>query len=113
MTGIDLDRLQELDRAASPGPWFVRHLDDDHAMSAVAVSTQPETGDFGSMREGDWPLDVVVAACLLQQPRYVDPPDQKWDENAVLIAEVRTALPELLRLARIGLAQEASGRRRV
>ena len=63
------------------------------------------------MRDGTWPLDVVVAACLLQQPRYVDPPDQKWDENAALIAEVRTALPELLRLARIGLGQEASERR--
>lgn len=112
MAGIDLDRLTELDRAASPGPWFVRHLDDDHAMSAITVSTRPDSGEDGSMRDGTWPLDVVVAACLLQQPRYVDPPDQKWDENAALIAEVRTALPELLRLARIGLAQEASRRRR-
>jgi hypothetical protein len=32
----------------------------------------------------------------------------KWDENAALIAELRTALPELLRLATIGLAAEAS-----
>lgn len=112
MTGIDLDRLEELDRAASPGPWFVRHLDDDHAMSAVTVSTQPEIADYGSMRKGDWPLDAVVAACLLQQPRYVDPPDQKWDENAALIAEVRTVLPELLRLAKIGLVQETSEGRR-
>ncbi|KGM34666.1 hypothetical protein [Inquilinus limosus] len=111
MTGIDLDRLVELDRAASPGPWFVRHLDDDHAMSAIAVSIRPDSGEDGSMRDGTWPLDDVVAACLLQQPRYVDPPDQKWDENAALIAEVRTALPELLRLARIGQAQETSGRR--
>ena len=112
MTGIDLDRLAELDQAASPGPWYVRYLDDDHAMSAVAVSTRPDTGDDESMRAGGWPFDDVVAACLLQQPRYVDPPDQKWDENAALIAELRTALPELLRLARIGLAQETSGRQR-
>lgn len=112
MTDIDLDRLTELDRAASPGPWFVRHLDDDYAMSAVAVATRPGSGEGGSMRNGTWPLDEVIATCLLQQPRYVDPPDAKWDENAALIAELRTALPELLRLARIGLAEETAGRQR-
>lgn len=107
MNSDDLEKLAQLDRAATPGPWFVQLLDDDHAMNAVAVCTKAQSGVGGSMRAGTWPLDDVVAACLLQEPRYVDPPDTKWDANAALIAEVRTALPELLRLAKIGLTAEA------
>jgi hypothetical protein len=47
-----LERLAQLDKAATPGPWFVRLLDDEHAMSAVAVCTKAQPGVGGSMREG-------------------------------------------------------------
>jgi hypothetical protein len=73
MNSVDLEKLAQLDRAATPGPWFVQLLDDEHAMSAVAVCTKAQSGAGGSMRERTWPLGDVVAACLLQQPRYVDP----------------------------------------
>ena len=58
------------------------------------------------MRSGAWPGEEIVAACLIQSPAYVVPADLRHEENAKLIAVVRTALPELLRLARVGLASE-------
>lgn len=30
--------------AATPGPWFVGNLDDDHVINLVAVSTVEDTG---------------------------------------------------------------------
>ena len=106
MTADDLDNLTKLDAAATPGPWYVRLLDDEYAMSAVAVATEPETDTLESMRMGTWPEGLIVAACLIQQPAYVMPEDDRYDENAALIAAMRTALPELLRLAKIGLDAE-------
>ena len=47
MSGLNDDELEEIDSraaAASPGPWFVRHLDDDDAMSLVAIGRTPDTG---------------------------------------------------------------------
>lgn len=108
MTSEDIDKLMELEQAATPGPWYVRLLDDEYAMGAVAVATEPETDVVESMRFGSWPEHLIVAACLIQQPRYVVPPDDKYDENAALIAAMRTALPELLRLAKIGLKAESN-----
>jgi hypothetical protein len=35
----ELAGIAGLAARATPGPWHVRHLDDDHAMSLVAVST--------------------------------------------------------------------------
>ncbi|MGV3481956.1 MAG: hypothetical protein ACO1O3_18545 [Sphingobium sp.] len=109
MTADDLDRLERLAGVATPGPWFVRRLDDEHCMGAVAVSTRPDTGMVEDMRSGSWPSSEVVAACLIQQPPYVLPADDRFDENAALIAMMRTALPQLLRLARIGLAADGAG----
>lgn len=108
MNEVDLAELAGLDAAATPGPWFVRQLDDAHAMSAVTVSTAPDTGRDESMRAGGWPGGDIVAACLIQAPAYVVPRDERYDENAALIAAVRTALPELLRLARLGLAADGT-----
>lgn len=103
MTLEELVALEALERAASAGPWYVRQLDDELCMGAVAVSTLPAMGANESMRSGTWPGQEVVAACLIQSPPYVIPADDKWGENAQFIAAVRNALPELIRLAKLGL----------
>jgi hypothetical protein len=43
MTEAELDALSRLEEAATPGPWFVRKLDDQLCMGALAVSTRPDT----------------------------------------------------------------------
>lgn len=90
----ELDELDELARAATPGPWFVRGLDDEHAMNLVAVSTTPNTG-LGE-RWPNFDYREIVAATLIQQPRYVDAADERWDENAHFIATAREAVPRLV-----------------
>ncbi|MEU8971291.1 hypothetical protein AB0D11_18815 [Streptomyces monashensis] len=90
----ELDDLEELVQAATPGPWFVRVLDDDHAMNLVAVSTVPDTG--ASERSRTFDCQEIVAATLVQQPRYVDIADERWDENARFIAAARECVPRLI-----------------
>ena len=106
MTLDELEALEALERTASTGPWYVRRLDDEMRMGAVAVSTHPDTGANEDMRSGTWPGSQVVAACLVQSPPYVVPSDNRHEENAELIAAMRSALPDLLRLARLGLRQQ-------
>jgi hypothetical protein len=106
MTTDELDHLNALCAAATAGPWYVRHLDDDLLQTAVAVSTCPDTGRNEDMRSGSWPTKEIVAACLIQSPPYVAPVDDRFEGNAALIAAFRNALPELIRLARVGLASE-------
>lgn len=89
-----LDEIEALCDAATPGPWYPRRLDDDHAMSLVAVSTVPDTGR--GERWPDFAESEIVAATLVQEPRYVDVADEKWDENAAFIAMAREAVPALL-----------------
>lgn len=103
MTPEDLEALAALERAASAGPWHVRQLDDQDCMGSLAVSTHPDTGCNESMRSGQWRGEEMVAACLIQAPPYVVPADDRFEENAALIAAMRNALPELIRLARLGL----------
>ena len=90
----ELAELAELAARATPGPWHVRSLDDQDSMSLVAVSTEADAG------LGDhWPdFDhaTMIAATLVQQPRYIDIADQRWDANAAFIAAARTAVPSLL-----------------
>ena len=94
LTDQELDDLDELDRAATPGPWHVRLLDDKHAMNLVAVSTVPDTGR--GERWPDFDHGEIIAATLVQQPRYVGVADELWDENAAFIAEARQAVPRLI-----------------
>lgn len=103
MTRDDLEQIASLERRASSAPWYVRHLDDDMHMGAVAVSRSPEASGNESMRSGNWPSEDVVAACLIQSPPYAMTSDDRFEENAELIAVVRNALPELLRLASLAL----------
>lgn len=107
MTFDEVNALEALHRAASAGPWHVRKLDDELRTGALAVSTSPDTGANEDMRSGTWPGSELVAVCLIQSPPYVVPADDRHEENARLIAAVRTALPELLHLARLGLASQS------
>ncbi|MGW3447897.1 hypothetical protein [Streptomyces sp. NPDC001076] len=95
---LDLDEIEELSSAATPGPWFVRRLDDSHAMNLVAVSMVADTG-----RGERWPHfdhGELIAATLVQEPRYVDCADSRWDENAAFIAMAREAVPHLVKEVR-------------
>ncbi|WP_018560492.1 MULTISPECIES: hypothetical protein [unclassified Streptomyces] len=63
-------------------------------MNLVAVSTVPDNG----LAER-WPRfdhQVIVAATLVQQPRYVDIADERWDENARFIVAARESVPRLV-----------------
>ena len=105
MSGELLAQLSDLESHASPMPWRVVHLDDDHCMSLVAITNSD--APMGNAEGCSWEGAHILAATLVQQPSYVVPDDQRWDENAALIVAVRNALPELLRLAHVGLAAEA------
>ncbi|MGI5520409.1 hypothetical protein ACQEUX_05595 [Micromonospora sp. CA-259024] len=94
MTDEELAEIEELANAATPGPWYVRQLDDDFAMSLVAISTIPDTA-LGE-RWPDFDPSEIVAATLVQQPRYVDVADERWDENARFIASARQDIPRLI-----------------
>ena len=96
---LDLVELDRLSANATPGPWHVGRFDDEQCMSAVSVEAYLPDATGRQLSE-------VIAATLIQRPRYVDPGDAKWDENALLIVEMRNALPELLRLATIGQTVE-------
>ncbi|MFD8687347.1 hypothetical protein [Streptomyces sp. NPDC059651] len=94
LTDEELADIEELTEATTPGPWYLRILDDDWAMGLVAVSTVPDTG-----RGERWPgfdHHEIVAATLVQQPRYVDVADERWDENAQFIANARQDIPRLI-----------------
>lgn len=90
----ELADIEELSAAATPGPWYVRNLDDDRAMTFIAVSTVPDTGQGERWPEFDH--RDIVAATLVQHPRYVDCADECWDQNAAFIALAREAMPRLL-----------------
>ena len=94
LTEEELDELDEIEKAATPGPWFVRNLDDTAAMNLVAISTVPDTGHVDRWPEFDH--GEIVAATLVQKPRYVDCIDGRWDENAYFIATARNKIPLLI-----------------
>jgi hypothetical protein len=105
MTLEDLDALESLNHSATAAPWYVLHLNDDRSMSAIAVSTKADAmhgSQYMTEHSG-----TIVAACYLQYPPYVMPEgDETEDQNAALIAQVRNALPELIRLARLALTHK-------
>ncbi|GAA4984648.1 hypothetical protein [Kitasatospora paranensis] len=94
LTDQELDELDELAQAATPGPWYVQGLDDANAMNLVAVSTVPDLGP--TKRWPGFDHREIVAATLVQQPRYVDVADERWDENAFFIAAARNTVPLLV-----------------
>jgi hypothetical protein len=94
-----------LEQAASPAPWHVTELSDDACMSAVTITKNPSKGREYSVFP-EWIPEDVVAACLVQSPELANVDDRRSHENALLIAAMRNELPELLRLAKLGLAVE-------
>lgn len=94
MTDEELAEIEELVDATTPGPWYVRNLDDEYAMCLVAVGTTPDTGR--GERRPEFDHGEIVAGTLIQQPRYVDVADGRWDENARFIAEARHHVPRLV-----------------
>src|SRR5262249_1802363 len=90
----ELQDLLELANRATPRPWYVRHLDDSHAMNLTAISVTPDTGK-GEMWP-DFASREIIAATLVQEPRYVDIADGKWDENATYIVAAANYLTSLI-----------------
>lgn len=109
LTDEDLDAIEARARAATAGPWYVCYLDDDHAMNLTAVATEViPTGT----RWPNFDPAKVVAATLVQQPRYVSHAAECWDEDADFIAQARADVPRLLQEVRRlrGDAWEPRGR---
>jgi hypothetical protein len=89
----ELQELLNLAKHATPRPWYVRHLDDSHAMNLTAISTSPDT--VAGERWPDFNSGEIVEATLIQEPRYVDVSDGKWDENAAYITAAANHLTSL------------------
>ena len=108
MTLSLIKALENLDAIATPAPWFVRPLGDAAGLHAVAITCvlADDDADADADRSGE----SIVAACPIWPPFDV----ASGHGNADLIVELRNALPQLLRLARLGLAAESgrSGERR-
>jgi hypothetical protein len=96
LTDEELEAIRQRADATTPGPWFVRYLDDDYAANLVAVSTVDDPGDEGP-RWPDFDGRDLIAGTLVQHPiPYVGIEDTRWDENAQFIAHARTDVPRLL-----------------
>ena len=100
----DLDRLEALAAAASPGPWFRVILNDAVCMSAVGLALEDLDDRDDNLFNELWPSEQIVAATLIQYPDLVNTLDRRWDANALFIAAARNAFDELVKLARVGLA---------
>lgn len=91
----DLARWDALARAATPGPWYARHTDDQSYMCCDFVSTEPgvrKGHDGGHIDDVD--PGTVVALTLLQSPRLAEA--DAYEANVEFIAASRTAIPALL-----------------
>jgi hypothetical protein len=110
MTDAELSEIRGRTEPATPGPWFVRFLDDDYAANLVAVSMVADSCNEGP----PWPDfngRELVAGTLIQSPiPYVGIEDTKWDENAKFIAHARAHIPRLLdEIRRMHLLIESQG----
>jgi len=85
---LDLDALEALEKKATPGPWE-GPWGDTHTVAAFE----------GEHREDSLTDDPRGDAFPVAQ--------ETSPEDAALIAALRNAFPELIRLARIGQAAEA------
>ena len=111
MTLGELEELERLEAAATKGPWFPCKFDDLSAMSSRGVSTRPLGPEEGGA--GDWKKGLgasLIAATYMQAAPYVIDAHNTDDEvevNYRLIAAMRSSLPDLISLAKKGLAVES------
>jgi hypothetical protein len=94
LTNQQLQELLDLAKKATPRPWHVRHLDDSHAMCLTAISTVPDN-DKGE-RWPEFDCAEIVAATLVQEPRYADIADGRWNENAEFIVAAANSFLSLV-----------------
>lgn len=87
----DLEADLKLCEAATEGPWTVFDSDDTMCMTYIGVCTDNKDP------EGTDGYEHVIAATLLQEPRYADHHSKQWYENANFIAAARTGWPETIR----------------
>lgn len=83
--------LRRLADAATPGPWYVRRVDDPSFMTAQYVTCEKGGGKL-DVDAWDNP-ESVVAITLLQDPSLAFTNAEA--ENATFIAAARTGIPEL------------------
>ena len=75
--------------ATTPGPWTVHSVDDSYCMSSVTIAQPGGTGELDDHENN-------IAIVLLQQPRYADVGDRRWDQNAQFIVRARTRWPNAI-----------------
>ena len=88
------DTLWLCDRA-TPGPWFQVNADDTHFMNLIGVATERSVDGTRAFSDG-YDSAKMIAATLVQEPRYVSCEDDRWDENAMFIAAARELVPKLV-----------------
>ena len=91
MAEIDLDELETLDKAATPGPW--------------GLQTEKEMGDYGSVT-GEYLTGIGTRLCEVVV--YNDDYGNQVVQNGQLIAALRNAAPALL--AEVRRLREANQR---
>ena len=93
---LDLQSARRLCAAATPGPWQMVTVNDAWASVMIAVATDPAV-EGTSANAGTLDPGLLVAATFVQAPeRYVDPDDDRADENAAFIAASRELVPRLI-----------------
>lgn len=75
---LDLNRLEFLNRAATPGPWLWQYRDMPWRVGAVTVG---EVCEWSIRAEQEHPHPTIVQVC---------------EADAEIIATLRTALPVIL-----------------
>lgn len=77
--------------AATPGPWYAHHTDDEYSMNVYSVSLNKWEPDTDAGNGGG-----IIAATLLQSEIKVGHDDGKWENNADFMAHARADVPWLL-----------------
>ena len=91
LTEAEVERLQALDAAATPPPWYAHNPDDESFMNVFCVSNSPSEPDT---EDGD--TTGIIATTLYQSPRRLGGWHERWAEDAALIAMMRNLLRRLL-----------------
>lgn len=103
LTDAELAAIRERTEMATPGPWYIRFLDDSHFMNLVAVCTTPDSGQHEALPYHDQGGEIrksIIATTLYQADAHVIVPvsveTENWDEDAEFIAHAREDIPRLL-----------------